>query len=94
MAKDNRTTSPRPAPRVAKATKARPPISRDRVFTALDLIESALVDAEGTAILIDQAVTQGGDDPERCVDHLSRHLSRDMAELRRFASIGHRCRVT
>jgi hypothetical protein len=87
-----RRFKPASTPRRATAAKvigARAPIARDRVFVAMNTIEIALIDAEGTAFLIDRAVTHGGDDPSRCIDHLSRHLSRDMAELRKAFTDAH-----
>ena len=57
----------------------------------IDALEDALIDAAGSAFLVDQFVTHGEhtDDAEKALHHVNRLLSADMKALRRAFDVLH-----
>lgn len=62
--------------------KLRPAISRDGTFTAFNVIEDALSNAEGTVALFSAMIDHDIENDPACVDAIERHLVADMAALR------------
>jgi hypothetical protein len=80
MTKGNRTTS---TARRATAASAPPVADYHGAFKALDIIDDARTNVEGSAFLLDQCVTHGEhlDDQERAIVHVTRLLLADVAAL-------------